>query len=147
MSWGIYSGGIMAHCLSLYLCTRDGADIPKRGREVISRSETLQAQLFATEGIPTFLWCCLNTYVTISCEKLSSFFWRLLSGDFDRGIPWSMTDHLILPSSYDCYFSKYICMTTIHHSTSVNFSHPKKLGNVSENIFGSTNQLRRCHVC
>lgn len=32
MSQRIYSGGMMAHCLSLYLCPLDGADIPKRGR-------------------------------------------------------------------------------------------------------------------
>lgn len=57
-----------------------------------------------------------------------------------------MTDHLILPPSYDCYISKYICIATIYHSTSATLSHPKKLGNISENILGNINQLRPCHI-
>lgn len=50
----------MAHCLSLYRCLRDGADIPKRGR--VSRTRTLQAQLFATEG-NTDILMMLSEYV------------------------------------------------------------------------------------
>lgn len=116
--------------------------------ELISRSQTLQAQLFATEGIPTFLWCCSKH---VCYNKLRKAFkvspWRFLSGDFDRGIPWSMTEHASYPPTIIWLLLLEVHMYTIYHTTSATLSHPEKLGHISESIFGNTNELRLYIPC
>lgn len=123
MSRWIYKGGSW-HIVCVYTCRTFLNGVG----ELISRSKPCKRSSSPRKEYRHSCDAVLTTYVTTSCEKLSrsvlgDFFLATLIGAF---LDLWRSMHLILPRSYDCYFSKYICIR-IYHTTSATFPHPEKL--------------------